>query len=151
MRRKAVSVSRWVAIWSSAVSLAALGGCTTENQPDASPPGNTSVSSEAADPPSTPKERRTKSLVGTASERLAVGESAELFIGVHCGLRYATIDGSGWEVVKADRGFNSGGGMPLIEGVATRVSSDVVVFRSSRLRDEITLRPGERPKDFVCF
>lgn len=135
-----------------------LSSCSLDGTPKSAPTSSPSLATSAApelpndapgDPDESPAERRSKSFVGEANERLGVGESAELFIGVHCGLRYATIDGSGWEVVKENRGFS--GGTPLIEGVATRVSSTVVVFESDSLRKEITLRPGERPRNFVCF
>lgn len=66
-------------------------------------------------------------------------------------MRYAKVDGSTWEVVREDRTFRGGGGTPLIAGTATRVARDVVVFESGSLQNPITLRPGDRPADFVCF
>ena len=152
VRRSRVTRSTLDAVMVSTLVIAAFGGCTTDEKPGEAPPSTRVLATSVpANPSDSTEKRRTQSFVGAASERLAIGESAELSIGVHCGLRYATVDGSSWQVVKDDRAFNGGGGTPLIEGVATRVAPDVVVFESKSLPGSITLRPGERPKNYVCY
>lgn len=135
----------------SAMTVAALVGCTNASSPGAAPSSSSSATVVATDLKSGTDRPKAKSFVGPASARLDVGESADLVVGVHCGLRYARVDGSMWQVVRSDRAHRGGGAMPLIEGVATRTASDVVIFESSSLQDEVTLRPVRQPRNYVCF
>lgn len=151
VRRKSVTKSNVVAVTISALTVAALAGCTNDGGPRAALASIESAPSATTDRASRSGNPNMQSFVGPASERLEVGESAKLLVGVHCGLRYAQVDGSVWQVVKSDRAYRGGGASPLIEGLATREVPDVVVFESDSLQEEITLRPVPQPKNYVCF
>lgn len=110
--------------------------------------GSTQVPAASSVPDTSPGTVDT--LLEPGNRSLAVGETAELVISVHCGLRYAQIDGTTWEVLNSQRTHQGGGS--LIVGSATRASQDTVFFSSPSLEDDVTFRPSELlPEDYVCF
>jgi hypothetical protein len=103
--------------------------------------------------PATSQESTTSSVPSQtpANERLEVGATAELILFLHCGVRYATIDGTTWETSPRGGGSAPDGWPERLTGTATRTTDDTVVFSSPPLVDEMVFHPAADPSDFVCY
>jgi hypothetical protein len=93
-------------------------------------------------PSTTPSENGSVATPAPASVRLAIGETAPLRLFMHCGLRYATIDGRVWETKPQSHNGGAPEGLPdVLVGNATRNSDDMVLFTRSDLGLELTFTP----------
>jgi|tagenome__1003787_1003787.scaffolds.fasta_scaffold19212939_1 hypothetical protein len=71
---------------------------------------------------------------------------------VHCGLRYATIDGTTWETPAQGDGSAPQGFPDLVAGTATRTSQNTVRFTASDPASTTwVFHPTATPDDYVCF
>lgn len=101
--------------------------------------------------PVTPVDPPTSPFQGPANQNLAVGETAELRLYLHCGLQYASIDGTSWETNPRGNGSAPDGWPELLVGAATRTAEDTVVFSSPGVFDDLVFHPASVPSDFVCY
>jgi hypothetical protein len=87
-----------------------------------------------------------------ASKSLDVGETAAMRVFLHCGLRYAMIDGTTWETAAKGDGSAPDGFPDLVVGTATRTSHNTVRFTTSEpVSATWVFHPHTKPDDFVCF
>jgi len=88
-----------------------------------------------------------------ANERLEVGETGELSLFVHCGLRYARIDGGTWETTPRGGASAPDGWPDALTATATRIDRDtVVVATTPYVEGWIVFEPVERPHhDYACY
>jgi hypothetical protein len=123
-----------------AVAAVALGACGSNGSSDATadaPGGATSTGVPFPAP---------------AHTALAVGETAAMRVFLHCGLRYAMIDGTTWETTAKGDGSPPDGLPDLVVGAATRTSQNTVRFTASAPSSiSWVFHPSPEPDDFVCF
>jgi hypothetical protein len=87
-----------------------------------------------------------------ANVALDVGETAAMRVFLHCGLRYATIDGTTWETTPQGHGSAPSGLPDLMTGDATRISQDTVHFKSSTPTSALwVFHPAADSEYFVCY
>lgn len=87
-----------------------------------------------------------------ANASLAVGQTAMLRIFLSCGLRYAMIEGTTWETTPLGEGSAPPGYPDLLVGEATRISDNVVLFKSSTpIPVSWTFHPSMDARGNVCF
>jgi predicted small lipoprotein YifL len=124
-----------------AVAAVALGACGSKGPSDA----------KAADAPGDATSTAVP-FPAPANGALAVGETAAMRVFLHCGLRYAMIDGTTWETTAKGDGSPPGGLPDLVVGTATRTSQNTVRFTVSAPSSvSWVFHPSAEPDDFVCF
>ncbi len=71
---------------------------------------------------------------------------------LHCGLRYAMIDGTTWETTAEGDGSPPGGLPDLVVGTATRTSQTTVRFNVSAPSSfSWVFHPSAQADGFACF
>lgn len=134
-----------------AAVVAAVVGIGTFVAPSSNP--DTPPAAGSPTPGSTPGNSPTPNspLLGPANENLAVGETAELRLFLHCGLQYARIDGTAWQTDPRGNGSVPDGWPELLIGTATRTAVDTVEFSSPGVVDHLVFHPTDDLSALDCF
>lgn len=118
----------------------ALGGCA-ETSPNASPDPTQSSSPPTASKTTPPPH-----------VAFPVGSTAKYALRVHCGVRYAVVDGSNWETdwrplgVSENENVNPPDGWgDEVAGTLSRPTSDRLVFMSPKIPETLKFRRSELP------
>jgi hypothetical protein len=78
--------------------------------------------------------------IGNAT--LEVGETRELMVPTHCGVEFATIDGTMWRTEPRGKGSSPVGADPSLVGEATRTAEDRVEVAYPAFEKPIVFRPA---------